>query len=314
MGRLAVCFRYLRHSILTSLRSQELIRNACFLVQLFDLGENLSFFLTVIDMDDFEPIVGGVWNVFVNFFDDGGVVDTADDIDEGLKVEGVQTTCFGVRFHELVDIDRIHDGDVDDEVETVGFPRPRCGDPLFPPIGNKYVNNKVKTAGFPRPRCGKTGFLSVNNTIGWSIDLPSWISGWIIRFGGMVGWWSLDILVCFGRVMKLVWCCADDSKMQIRAVEQITEASLSKNESSKWEGVNEGSHINAQTAAEEFEYSFLCTYVLEFLCTCMLRISVEEYGYLFHRKVQDQLVRKLNCHCVTQSTDLKFSYPSTRIG
>jgi hypothetical protein len=112
----------------------------------------------------------------------------------------------------------------------------------------------------------------------------------------MVGWWSLDILVCFGRVMKLVWCCADDSKTQMRAVEQITQASLSKNESSKWEGVNEGGHINAQTAVEEFEYSFLCTYVLKFLCTCVLRISVEEYGYLFHRKVQDPLIRKLNCH------------------
>ena len=57
-----------------------------------------------------------------------------------------------------------------------------------------------------------------------------------------------------------------------------------------------GGHINAQTAVEEFEYSFLCMYVLKSLCTCVLRISVEEYGYLFHRKVQDPLIHKLNCH------------------
>ena len=100
----------------------------------------------------------------------------------------------------------------------------------------------------------------------------------------------------------------------MRAVEQITEVSLSKNKSLKWEIVNKGDHINDQTAVEEFEYSFLCTYVLEFLCTWVLGISVEEYGYPFQRKVQDPLIRKLNCHRVTKSADLKFSYPSTRIG
>ena len=60
-------------------------------------------------------------------FDDGGVVDTADDINEGLKVEGFPTTRFGVTFDELVDVNLIVDGDVDDEVETAGFPRPQCG-------------------------------------------------------------------------------------------------------------------------------------------------------------------------------------------
>ena len=43
----------------------------------------------------------------------------------------------------------------------------------------------------------------------------------------------MDILDCVGGVMKLVWCCANDYKTQMRAVEQITQASLSKNESSK---------------------------------------------------------------------------------
>jgi hypothetical protein len=125
-----------------------------------------------IDMDEFEPIVGGVWNVFVDFFD-GGIVDTADDIDEWLEVDGVPITCFGVAFNELVDVDQIDDGDVDDEIETAWFPGPRCGDPLFPPISDKYVDDEIKTAGFRRPRCGKTGFPRVNDTIGWSIDLPS---------------------------------------------------------------------------------------------------------------------------------------------
>ena len=201
MGRLAACFRYLRHLILTSSRLQRLIRHTCFLAQLFDCGENVSFFLTAIDMDDFKPFVGGVWNVFVNFFDDGGIVDTADDISKWLEVEGDPTTCFGVTLDELADVDQIDDGDVDNKVKTAGFPRPRCGNPLFLPIGDGYVDDEVKTAGFLRPRCGKTGFPRVNDTIGWSIDLPSWILGWIIRFCGMVGWWSLNILVCFGRVI-----------------------------------------------------------------------------------------------------------------
>ncbi len=59
--------------------------------------------------------------------DDGGIVNTTEDINEGLKVEGFPTTHFGVTFDELVDVDPINDGNIDDEVETAGFPRPQCG-------------------------------------------------------------------------------------------------------------------------------------------------------------------------------------------
>ncbi len=38
----------------------EVKKERLFLAQLFDCGENLSFFLTAIDMDEFKPIVGGV--------------------------------------------------------------------------------------------------------------------------------------------------------------------------------------------------------------------------------------------------------------
>ncbi len=63
-------------------------------------------------MDDFEPIVGGVYNICNDFFDDGGVVDNiADDIDD-----------VGVTFDRRVDVDPIDDGDVDDEVDTAVFP------------------------------------------------------------------------------------------------------------------------------------------------------------------------------------------------
>ncbi len=78
------------------------------------MGENLSFFLTPIDMDDFEPFVGSLWNVCNNLLDDGGVVDTTDNINKGLKVEGFPTTRFGVTFDELVEVDPIDDGDIDD--------------------------------------------------------------------------------------------------------------------------------------------------------------------------------------------------------
>ena len=113
MGRSTACFRYLRHSILTSLRSQKLIRNACFLALIFALGENLSFFLTSFVMDDFESFVGGVYNICDNFFDDGGIFDTDDNIDD-----------VGVTFDERVDVDPINDGNVDDEVDPAMFPRP----------------------------------------------------------------------------------------------------------------------------------------------------------------------------------------------
>jgi hypothetical protein len=120
-------------------------------------------------MDEFKSIVGGVWNVFVDFFD-GGVVDTADNIDEWLEVDGLRITCFGVACDKLVKVDQIDGCDVDDEIKMAWFPGPQCGNPLFPPIGNGYVDGEVKTAGFPRPRCDKTGFLRVNDAIGWPID------------------------------------------------------------------------------------------------------------------------------------------------
>ena len=63
-------------------------------------------------MDDFKPIVGGVYNIFDAFFDDGGVVaNFADDIDD-----------VGVMFDGRFDVDPIDDGDVDDEIDTAGFP------------------------------------------------------------------------------------------------------------------------------------------------------------------------------------------------
>ena len=97
---------------MTSSRSQKLIMNACFLVPIFASGENLSFFLAAFVGDDFEPIVGGVYNICDDFFDDGGVVaDFADDIND-----------VGVMFDGRVDVDPIDDGDVDDEVDTAGFP------------------------------------------------------------------------------------------------------------------------------------------------------------------------------------------------
>ncbi len=108
--------------------------NACFLAPTFASGENLSFFFTTFDMDDFEPFVGGVYNICDYVFDDRGVVVTADGYDVGVTFDG------------RLDVDLINDGDVDDEVDTAMFPRPRCGNTVFP---------------------------SVNNMIGCSFDLPS---------------------------------------------------------------------------------------------------------------------------------------------
>ncbi len=41
----------------------------------------------------------------------------ADDIDEWLEVDGLPITSFGVVCDELVDVDQINDGDVDDEIK-----------------------------------------------------------------------------------------------------------------------------------------------------------------------------------------------------
>ena len=72
------------------------------------MGENLSFFLA-------EPIVGGVYDICDDIFDDVGIDnDTAVDIDDD-----------GVMFDVRVDIDPSNNGDVDDEVDTEMIPRPR---------------------------------------------------------------------------------------------------------------------------------------------------------------------------------------------
>ncbi len=72
-------------------------------------------------MDDFEPIVGGVYNICDDFFDDVGVVnDTTVDIDN-----------VDVMFDGRVDVDPSDDGDVDDKVYTEMIPRPRCCNDLF---------------------------------------------------------------------------------------------------------------------------------------------------------------------------------------
>ncbi len=102
---------------------------------IFASGENLIFFSTAFVMDDFKPFVGGVYNVCDDFCDDGGVDDTADDINN-----------VGVTFDGQVDVDPINDGDVNDEVDT---------------------------AMFPHPRCGNTVFLGVNDMFRCSVDLPS---------------------------------------------------------------------------------------------------------------------------------------------
>ena len=112
---------------MTTSRSHKLIRNACFLAPISASGENLSFFLTSFVMDDFEPLVGGVYNVCNDFFDDGGIFDTANNI------YGV-----GVTFDGRVVVDRIDDGDVDDEVDPAMFPRPCCGNTVFPSVNDMF--------------------------------------------------------------------------------------------------------------------------------------------------------------------------------
>ena len=81
---------------------------ACFLAPIFASGGNFSFFLT---MDDCKPIVGGVFNFFDAFFDDGGVVaNIADNIND-----------VGVMFDGRFGDDLINDGNVDDNIDTAGL-------------------------------------------------------------------------------------------------------------------------------------------------------------------------------------------------
>jgi hypothetical protein len=68
-----------------------------------------------------EPIVGGVYDICDDVFDDVGVVnDTAVNIDDD-----------GVMFVGQVDVDPSNDCDVDDEVDTEMIPRPLCCNDMF---------------------------------------------------------------------------------------------------------------------------------------------------------------------------------------
>ena len=71
---------------------------------------------------------------------------SANDIDNGIKVDGFPTTSFGVTFDRLAAVNQIDNSNFDDEVNT---------------------------AGIPRLQCGNTDFFGVNDMIEISIDLPS---------------------------------------------------------------------------------------------------------------------------------------------
>jgi hypothetical protein len=80
--------------------------------------------------------------------------------------------------------------------------------------------------------------------------------GWVMTIGytrlmiELIWWWR--------------WC-----GVELRAVEQIVHASLSKKTRAQSEKVSTNfGEINTQTAVEEFEYSFLWTYLVEFSETC----------------------------------------------
>ena len=140
-------------------------------------GWNFNLFLTAIDMDDFEPFVGGVWIVCDDLFDDGGDVDTANNIDKGLEVEGFPTTCFGVTFDELVNLDLINNGNVDDEVKTAGFSRPWCGDTFFHQSATAMLMMRSKQWNFHVPDVAKQFFrVLTTQSDDWSTyHLEFWV-------------------------------------------------------------------------------------------------------------------------------------------
>jgi hypothetical protein len=59
-GKIGCMFQVVEAFDLDLVAVAEVKKERLFLAQLFDCGENLSFFLTAIDMDEFKPIVGGV--------------------------------------------------------------------------------------------------------------------------------------------------------------------------------------------------------------------------------------------------------------
>ena len=70
------------------------------------------------------------------FFDDGGVVVSAKNTDDGLRVDGFPSTSFGDPFERLAYVDRIDNSNSDDEVDTAGVPLPRCGNTDFSGVRN----------------------------------------------------------------------------------------------------------------------------------------------------------------------------------
>jgi hypothetical protein len=61
------------------------------------------------------------------FFDDGGIVYTVDDINN-----------VGVTFDGRDDVDPINDGNFNDKVDTAMFPRPRCGNTVSPSVNDMF--------------------------------------------------------------------------------------------------------------------------------------------------------------------------------
>ena len=73
------------------------------------------------------PSLGVCITYAMIFFDDGGVFNTADDIND-----------VGVTFDGRVDVDPIDDGDVDNKVDPARFPRPCCGNTVFPSVNDMF--------------------------------------------------------------------------------------------------------------------------------------------------------------------------------
>jgi hypothetical protein len=61
---------------------------------------------------------------------------SANNTDDGLIVDGFPTTSFGDPFERLANVDRIDDGDFNDEVDTAGVPLPQCGNTDFSGVSN----------------------------------------------------------------------------------------------------------------------------------------------------------------------------------
>ncbi len=114
-----------------------------------------------------------------------------------------------------------------------------------------------------------------------------WWHGWVMKFGYTSLFWSCDEV---GVVLRWWFQNTDEGSWANHRSESIQKQELEVRRCQR-----RGSYQRPDSCWGIW-ILFLCMYVLEFLCTCFLRISVEEYGYQFHRKVHNPLVRKLNCH------------------